>query len=430
MQTTLSERCLWLHTSTEEPLQYPSLAHHEEADVCVVGGGITGLSTALHLAEKGISTILLEAGDIPSGGSGRNVGLVNAGLWIPPDDIVAALGKEQGERANTILGSAPSKVFDTIERYGIQCDPTRQGTLHLGHNTKGCQELERRRNQLQNRGAPVTLLTGDACEQITGTSKIKAALLDKRAGTLNPCAYTRGLARAATNLGAKLYCQSGVTSMERHGDRWRVLSHGCSVTANRVVMATNAYTEDDWNQVRQHFFTGHYYQLASEPLTGDAADSILPERHGAWDTRTVLSSIRRDKEGRLLLGSLGNGEGKPLSYLSRWADTIQNHYFPALGKVHWEYTWTGKIAFTPDHMIRLFEPGPGILAATGYNGRGVTTGTVVGAGFAHYIASGDDSLLPLPISQPKQIKARPLWSCAYEGGFSLYHAGQCLRVLI
>lgn len=430
MQTALSERCLWLQTSTEESFQYPSLGHHEEAIVCVVGGGITGLSTALHSAEKGIKTTLLEAGDIPSGGSGRNVGLVNAGLWIPPDDIVAALGKEKGERANTVLGGAPAKVFETIERYGIQCDPIREGTLHLGHNAKGGQELERRRDQLQNRGAPVTLLTGDACEQITGTAKIKAALLDKRAGTLNPCAYTRGLARTAHNLGATLYCQSGVTGIERQGDRWRVLTHNGSVTADKVVIATNAYTEDAWNQVRKHFFIGHYYQLASEPLSGDAADAILPERQGAWDTRTVLSSIRRDKEGRLLLGSLGKGEGKPLSYLSRWADTIQNHYFPALGKVRWEYTWTGKIAFTPDHTLRLFEPAPGILAATGYNGRGVTTGTVVGEGFAHYIASGDDSLLPLPISQPKQIKARPLWSCAYESGFALYHAGQCLRVLI
>ncbi|WP_339885718.1 FAD-dependent oxidoreductase [Vreelandella maris] len=84
MPTTLSERCLWPQMSAETPLDYPALARHEEVDVCVVGGGITGLSTALHLAEKGIKTALLEAGDIPSGGSGRNVGLVNAGLWIPP----------------------------------------------------------------------------------------------------------------------------------------------------------------------------------------------------------------------------------------------------------------------------------------------------------------------------------------------------------
>lgn len=430
MQTTLSERCLWLQTSAEAPLHYPALANQEETEVCVVGGGITGLSTALHLAEKGIKVMLLEAGDIPTGGSGRNVGLVNAGLWIPPDDIVAALGEEKGERVNTILGGAPAKVFDIIERYAIECEATRTGTLHLGHNTKGCQELARRHDQLQNRGAPVTLLEGEACERMTGTAQIHTALLDKRAGTINPCAYTRGLARATANLGATLYCQSPVTGIERQEDRWRVLTQNGSVTANKVVMATNAYTEDDWNHVRQHFFTGHYYQLASEPLTGEAADAILPEKQGAWDTRTVLSSIRRDKAGRLLLGSLGKGEGKPLAYLTRWADTIKNHYFPGLGNVRWEYTWTGKIAFTPDHTLRIFEPAPGIVSATGYNGRGITTGTVVGQGFAHYIANEDDSLLPLPLSQPNPIKARPLWSCAYESGFSLYHAGQCLRVLI
>jgi glycine/D-amino acid oxidase-like deaminating enzyme len=144
----------------------------------------------------------------------------------------------------------------------------------------------------------------------------------------------------------------------------------------------------------------------------------------------VLSSMRRDSEGRLILGSLGKGDGRPQAYVRCWADRIQRHYFPQLGAVEWETTWTGKIAFTPDHTLRIFEPAPGILGVSGYNGRGVTTGTVVGKGFAHYLVTGKDDLLPLPISSPEPIKVKPLWSSGYEGGFTLYHAGQCLRVLI
>ncbi|MBD3895208.1 FAD-binding oxidoreductase [Halomonas sp. ML-15] len=426
----MQSRCLWEMTAREQAPSTSGLEQDTEAAVCIIGGGITGLSTALHLAEQGIDSVLLEAGEtVASGGSGRNVGLVNAGLWIPPDDIVEALGKRDGERVNRILGEAPAAVFDIIERYAIDCSATRTGTLHLGHSTKGRRELERRHAQLASRGAPVTLVEDEACHALTGTTRIQAALLDERAGTLNPAAYTHGLARAAAAQGARLFTASAASGIERHGERWRVTTEHGSVTAPQVVLATNAYTCDEWNQVKQHFFPGHFFQVASQPLEGDVAERILPQRQGAWDTRMVLSSIRRDDQGRLILGSLGKGEGRPRAYLEQWANQVQRRYFPELGKVEWQTSWTGRIGFTPDHTLRLFEPQPGILAASGYNGRGLTTGSVVGKGFAHYVASGDDALLPLPLKRHAPISARGLRSAAYESGFTLYHAGQCLRVV-
>ncbi|MFC3285627.1 L-pipecolate oxidase [Litchfieldella rifensis] len=426
----METRCLWEATSRESPIVSSILDSQQDADVCIIGGGITGLSTALHLAEQGITVSLIEAKEIPSGGSGRSVGLVNAGLWIPPDDIVKTLGKESGERVNAILGNAPGEVFDIIEKHNIACDATRTGTLHLAHNAKGAKELARRRDQLQSRGAPVELIGSDDCQRLTGTERIEGALLDRRAGTLNPTAYTRGLARAAQSAGADIYTQSPVLRVDRAKDGWRATTPKGSITAQRIVLATNAYTEDAWNQVRNNFFPGYFFQVASRPLADDTLPDILPERQGAWDTRTVLSSIRRDSEGRLILGSLGRGDGKPLSYIKCWANRVRKHYFSQLGEVEWECTWTGRIAFTPDHTLRLFEPAPGILAVTGYNGRGITTGTVVGKGFAHYIVNNDDRLLPLKMQPSRPISGRQLWKAAYETGFSLYHAGQCLKILI
>ncbi len=426
----MKEECLWHGTSPEPALARAALQGDHAAEVAVIGGGITGLSTALHLAESGVDVALIEAGEIPSGGSGRSVGLVNAGLWIPPDDIVAALGEEDGERANAILGAAPAEVFSLIERHGIACRATRTGTLHLAHNAKGERELARRADQFQRRGAPVELVEEEACRRLVGTRRIRRALLDRRAGTINPTAYTRGLARAAETAGARLYTRSPAGDVAREGHDWRVTTPRGSLRASRLVFATNAYTEDHWNRVRDHFFPGHFFQVASPPLADEIAGDILPERQGAWDTRMVLSSMRRDAEGRLILGSLGRGEGRPRSYVRCWADRIQRHYFPQLGRVDWACSWTGRIAFTPDHTLRLFEPVPGILAVAGYNGRGVTTGTVVGQGFARFLTTGDDSLLPLPIQTPRPIRAKPLWSSSYEGGFTLYHTGQCLRVLI
>lgn len=421
---------LWESTSLEKKRSYQTLEGDVTTDVAIVGGGITGLSTALHLAERGISSTVLEAGDIPNGGSGRSVGLVNAGLWIAPDDILKTLGPEIGERANTVLGAAPAQVFDLIDRHGIEAQSTRTGTLHLAHNASGGEELARRAEQFQKRGAPVELLNDDECARRIGTTRIKCALLDQRAGTINSAAYTRGLARAANGAGSAIYTGTPVHGIDPTPDGWRLNTLNGSVRANRVVLATNAYSDGEWNQVRQHFFHGSFFQVASKPLTSEAAESVLPEKQGAWDTRTVLSSIRRDADGRLVLGSLGQGETKPVAFLRSWANRIQSYYFPQLGEVEWEYTWTGQIGFTPDHTLRLFEPAPGILAVAGYNGRGITTGTVVGKGFAEYIATGDDSGLPLPLKSHSPTRNRVLRSVAYESGFTCYHTAQCLRILI
>ncbi len=124
--------------------------------------------------------------------------------------------------------------------------------------------------------APVELLTGKACEQATGTQKIAAALLDRRAGTLNPMAYVTGLANAVKGLGGQMFDHSPVSRLERVGQQWSVQTEHGSVLAEQVVIASNAYTEGDWTELKRNFFPGYYYQVASVPLTEDAAHDILP----------------------------------------------------------------------------------------------------------------------------------------------------------
>ncbi|WP_235263651.1 L-pipecolate oxidase [Nitrincola sp. A-D6] len=402
------EQCLWQLTSAEALPVSQRLNTDVQTQVCIIGGGITGLSTAVHLQEMGISSCVLEADEVGAGGSGRNVGLVNAGMWLPPEDICERLGAERGERANRLLGGAPALVFELIERYGIDCEAKQQGTLHLAHSQQGVKALQQRFEQFSRQGAPVELFKGAEVEALTGSGRIPATLLDRRAGTINPCAYTRGLGRAAVSLGAQLFCHSPVTALTRDGDSWLVSTPTGQVRADQVVLASNAYTQGDWSKLSEHFFAGYYYQVASAPLEGDAAASILPGGQGAWDTRTVLSSIRRDKAGRLMLGSLGRGERKPDAFVRCWAKRIQQHYFPQLAAVDWQVSWTGRMGFTPDHVMRIFEPAPGLIAASGYNGRGNTTGTLMGKGFAHWLAEGNDAWLPLPLSQPEPIKQRAL----------------------
>jgi glycine/D-amino acid oxidase-like deaminating enzyme len=425
----LREECLWEKLTPQRP-EAEALKGELTVDVCVIGAGITGLSAAIHLLEQGKRVAVLEAHRVGHGGSGRNVGLVNAGLWIPPDEIEAGFGKKVGSQLNQMLGAAPSLVFSLVDKYNIDCQLRREGTLHMAHNARGEADLRSREEQWKRRGAPVELLTGKACQDATGTQKISAALLDRRAGTFNPMAFTSGLAKAVGSLGGQLFDHSPVTRLERQGERWCVITEHGAVLAEKVVIASNAYTEGEWTELRRNFFPGYYYQVASAPLTEEAAQRILPGGQGSWDTRQVLSSIRRDADGRLLLGSLGNGNQKPAWFLKAWADRVQQHYFPYLKPVDWECTWTGCIAFTPDHLLRLFEPAPGLVAVTGYNGRGNTTGSVVGKAFADYLCHGDAKALPIPFAPMLPVSGVGLRSCLYEAGFSLYHAGQCLRIVI
>ncbi|MCB2143729.1 MAG: FAD-binding oxidoreductase, partial [Rhodobacteraceae bacterium] len=191
-------------------LNLAPLAGDTTADVAVIGGGFTGLSAALHLAEAGARVVVLEAETVGHGGSGRNVGLVNAGLWTPPDEVEAALGSEEGAALNRALAAGPDLVFDLIARHGIECEAVRNGTLHLAHNASGLRDLQSRHAQQARRGAPVRLLDAAETARRVGTDRFPGALWDGRAGTIQPLAYAMGLARAAIAAGAVLHEASPV----------------------------------------------------------------------------------------------------------------------------------------------------------------------------------------------------------------------------
>lgn len=432
----IKHSCLW--TDTFVNLQrYPCLQNEITADVCIIGGGYTGFSTAIHLAEKGIKVCLLEGKYIGAGGSGRNVGYVNAGMWMKPNDVEKTLGKAVGSKLNAILDNAPQLVFDLIKRYNIDAQATQTGNLQLAHNAATDADIRDRYQQWQARGASVQLISGSAaCEHIVGTKRIKLALLDKRSGTINPYAYLVGLAKTASCLSVEIYENTPVVQLhqaQKGGQRqWQISTqNGAVVFADKVVLATNAYTEGEWTKIKKTMFMVNYFQIASEPLDSDAAAKILPGKQGAADTQTVLSSFRRDKDKRLLLGTVGNGEGKPEWFFRTWANRITTHYFPELGKVNWQYQWSGKFGFTSDHLFRLLTPAPGVLAATAFNGRGITTGTVIGKAFADYLLSDNEETLPMPLTTLAEniLPFRKTRACYYEAGVTLYHAGQCLRII-
>ncbi|MDO5651474.1 MAG: FAD-binding oxidoreductase [Moraxella sp.] len=426
---SIQDSCLWQMISPKTT-HYPTLVGEKNVDVCVVGGGYTGLSAAVHLAEFGYRVCVLEANHVGFGGSGRNVGFVNAGTWSSPNALNQCLGQAAGEKLTHALGLAPKLVFDMIDKYQINAQDTRTGNLHMAHNASAEADIDARYAQLTQCGADVEILTGSQCHDYTGSTKINKILLDKRAGTINPFAYVNGLAQAASGLGVDIYENTHATAITRQGTDWHISCPNGAIIAKKVVLATNAYSEGEWLDVQRSFYHVCYYQIASYPL-GDVADYILPYKNGAWDTRLALSSIRRDADGRLLLGTVGGQAFKSANFYQKWANLVQQRYFPNLTNLKWQCQWFGKFGFTPNHVMRVFMPADGIVAATAYNGRGITTGTLMGKAFATFIKHDDPSVLPLPFCDlaGNCLNYRHARSTCTEIGLTLYHAGQILRII-
>ena len=425
---------LW-QASANNPFTGQVLAHHANTDVAIIGGGYGGLSAALELAKNGLDVHLLEAQTIGFGGSGRNVGLVNAGLWTPPDDIEATLGQAAGQKLNQAFARAPDMVFDLIQKYQIDCDPVRHGTLHCATNKSGLKDLNRRFLQQQKRQAPVELLSASATMQRTGSSQFLGALFDARAGTIQPLSYAFGLAHAALKAGANINTQSPVLDYRYQDDQWHIATAQGRVSAKQLIVATNAYgtqndaqssSRDAQSQVPQSQTKGYftpigYCQFATARLTLKQQEQILPHKEGCWDTAHAMSSFRLDHKGRLIIGGVGSLEHKGSSTHIHWAQRKLKALFPELKAYEFDYMWSGQIAMTADKLPKICAIGPQAISLYGYSGRGIGPATTLGCAAAKWAMGLDQTHLPLAISAPTMDRHWRLKSAYYNTGALLAH---------
>jgi glycine/D-amino acid oxidase-like deaminating enzyme len=421
MQNDPLSHGLWEITAPPAPPTAP-LKGQVRADVAVVGCGYTGLSAALHLAKAGAKVVVLEAVEIGFGGAGRNVGLVNAGMWLQPHDIVKTLGRDYGERILALLGGAPAEVWRTIEAYSIACEPTPNGTLHCAVGRSGLAEIEERAQQWGERGAPVRMLSAAETAARIGADAYAGSLLDLRAGTIQPLAYARGLAGAAIAAGAQLHTRSPVRSAEWTGKTWTLATDGGTVAADWVAVATDAYGGVPWPQGRREQVRLPYFNFATRALSADLQAAILPGREGCWDTRTILSSFRFDRAGRLVFGSVGALRGTGLAVHRAWATRALAKMFPRIGKVEFEAQWYGMIGMTDNALPRFHRLAANVVTICGYNGRGIGPGTVFGRVLAeHILGKLSDKDLPLPVTEPDAPALPALKEAYYEAGAQIAH---------
>ena len=254
---------LWAATVRPAPAT-PRLAESCQTDVAIVGAGYSGLAAALRLREAGASVVVLEAGEPGWGASGRNGGQVIPGLKWDPDELVSMFGAEAGEHLTQVAGGAPATLFDLIARHGIDCEASRCGWIQPCFADADRSLVERRVAQWQKRGADVALLDRDTVRTLVGSPIYRGGWIDRRAGSVQPLSYARGLARAAQAAGAVVCSESRVVALAREGGRWNVsTAHGPAVSAGQVLLATNGYTDDLWPQLRQTVIAANSFQVAT-----------------------------------------------------------------------------------------------------------------------------------------------------------------------
>jgi len=394
------------------PADTPPLDGDKTVSVAVIGGGFTGLSAALHLAEQGTDVVVLEAHEPGWGASGRNGGQVNPGLKPDPDTVVRDFGAELGERMVAMSWGAPNTAFEIIRRHQIQCDASQTGTIRAAWMQANVADIRAAFEQAAKRHLPVEFLDAGRMREVTGTDRYLSAVLDRSGGHVNPLGYARGLAQAAIQAGAAVHGGTPVTKIWRDGGTWHVQTPTGTVHADRIVLGTNGYTDAIWPDLRETVVPVFSAVVASEPLSDEMARAIFPIRASLYELGKITTYYRLDRQNRVLMG--GRSAQRPiegpeeLGFLRRYAERL----WPQMKGIRWTHGWNGQLAVTADSYPHIHEPAPGVTACLGYNGRGVAMASAMGPQLTKRILGGSQAEIDMPITDLKPVPFHGLWRTA------------------
>jgi sarcosine oxidase len=397
---------LWAKTCPAMP-RNEALNGRHQADVGVVGAGFTGLRAALKLPEGGCSVIVLDAGDVGWGASGRTGGQVNPMLpFNSPKMLRALVGETYFERITAASLNSADELFALIDRYGIDCQARQKGWLRVLHNDRVRAKAEADLREWNAFGADMRLVDGAEVARLSGTTAYQSGVVAPRGGAVPPMRLALGMAEACKAAGVRIHGQSRVVGLSRSGAGWQVATEAGTVTSDWVILATNGYTDQLQPGLRRSIMPLSPIQIATEPLPASVIESLLPEGHTISDSRRVIMYARREPDNRMVYGGLGRkGRNGGLSGFD-WLQKDAERVFPQLKGANWTSRWGGQIALTDDHLPHLHEPESGLLAGLGYNGRGVAMSNVMGRVMAARVLGTAPDALPFPTTDIKAVRFR------------------------
>ncbi len=411
---------IWASTAREPRQPHAPLEADREADLAVIGAGYCGLSIALGAARRGLDVVVLEAGSVGNGASGRNGGFAVPHFpgAMTPSHVSARLGKRKGEALTALVGEGPSRVMDEIARYQIACDAEQNGWIQPAHSQKALALVRKVYEDWRAFGADVEWLDRDAVQGTLGAPCYLGGWRRANGAMVNPYALALGLARAAVNEGAAIHERSAATAIGRDGRRAVVEANGHRVRARKVVMATNGYTDALAGAVDRSVIPIHLFHTVTTPLSAEQSGAIMRDRICFTDIRKSGGFGRFDRDGRLISGGavfvLGNGRRIGTAHVKRRMAEL----FPGLGPLEVETYWEGYCALTPEFLPRVQVLDRDVYSILGFSTRGVSLAQNVGRVFAEFVAESR-SLDDVPLEVTEGARTVP-----WQGVKSF--AGRCI----
>ena len=395
---------LWEQTSAPGP-KLESLHGDKKADIAIIGAGVAGLSTALHLAETGCSVAVIEAKEPGSEATGKSAGLIAPDfISHNPDQIESKFGEDWGGRLIKFVGTAASQCFDLISAHNISCDAKQDGFWTPAHNLDTAGKLSKRAREWQKRGYKVEYFEKERTARSLGSPRYCGAMRFAEGGSLNPLAFSRGLADAAMRQGATLYSRSPVTKLERRGDRWRVITDNGYLDAKRVVLCANGGNSALHPAMRRTVLPLQVFEYATTPFTEENRALVLHEGGSFTDKQPYMYSARYDGAGRLIAAFPDILVSRKESRLFREAGRRLHRHFPAVRDPSVEFLWHGTAWLNPSLLPKVYDLQDGVLAIQACNGRGLANNAVLGKEGAAFMTNGSAKSLSVKLEQPHQIR--------------------------
>jgi gamma-glutamylputrescine oxidase len=365
---------------------HPPLQGSVAADVCIIGGGYTGLSALLHLAERGYDAVLLEAARVGAGASGRNGGQLGSGQRVSQPTLERMFGIERARVLWQLAEEAKALVKVLIACHGIACD-LKPGVLHAAHKAAHADALEREAAHLERHyGYPhVRYVARAEMAEMLGTERYFGGLLDRDAGHLHPLNYALGLAAAAVAAGGRIYERSRVMRIGE-GARPVVATADGDMRARHLVLAMNAHLGRLVPRLAGRIMPLNNFILATAPLGEAGARALIRDNVAVADTKHVIDYFRLSPDHRLLFGG---GESYGRRFPADIASLVRRHMlrvYPQLAAVPIDYAWGGTLAITRTRLPHFARLTPEVFVAHGYSGQGIALATLAGQLIAEAVA--------------------------------------------
>jgi gamma-glutamylputrescine oxidase len=358
--------------SAQAAPEWPALDGALECDVCVVGGGIAGCSSALHLAEQGLSVVLLEDHRVGWGASGRSGAQAIQGVACGQAKLERLIGADDARLVWEVSVEGLALMRQLIARFGIDCDWA-DGHLSAAIKERHVHELEGELAELHDRYGyqSVRLLAREEMRTLIASDRYRAGLYDSNSGHLHPLNYTVGLARAATSLGARIFEGTRATSYASSTSQVRVRAARGEVRARFLVLCGNVYLGPTAPVLASKIMAVATYIVATEPLGAERAQALIRNNTAVSDLNWVLDYYRRSADHRLLFGGRVNYSGLRSFDAPGATRARMLTVFPQLQDVRIEYAWGGEVDITMNRAPHFGRLAPNVYFLQGFSGHGI-----------------------------------------------------------